>query len=280
MTNSSPARDVTPVVLTLNEERNIERLLRSLAWADQVVVVDSGSSDSTERIAGRFPNVRWFVRPFDTHRAQWEFAIRATGIATTYALALDADYDVPPAFVDELAARFVGGGYAGGVAGFEYRVQGRALFGSVYPPKLVLFRPGDVRVSQPGHTQEFQADGPIYRFSARLVHDDRKTVDRFVCSQIEYARLEEARLAGGDARRWQDRVRRLGIMPLIAGMGAYVKAGGPLRGTASLRYAYERVLFECLLALRLFSRASRAGEADAAEDEPSRNDDVRALVSK
>ena len=42
-------------------------------------------------------------------------------------------------------------------------------------------------------------------------------------------------------------------MPLVAGLAAYLKAGGPLRGSASLRYAYERALFECLLAIRLIS---------------------------
>jgi hypothetical protein len=40
-------------------------------------------------------------------------------------------------------------------------------------------------------------------------------------------------------------------MPLVAGCAGYVAAGGPLSGTASLRYACERMLFECLLALEL-----------------------------
>jgi hypothetical protein len=130
----------------------------------------------------------------------------------------------------------------------------------------VVFRPGQVKVSQPGHTQELQVDGPVYRCVARLIHDDRKPLARFVTSQLEYARLESLRLARGGGHRWQDRARSLGIMPFIVGFGAYLKAGGPLRGTASLRYAYERALFECLLALTLSHSASLPGTSHRRAD--------------
>ena len=42
-------------------------------------------------------------------------------------------------------------------------------------------------------------------------------------------------------------------MPIVAGIGAYIRSGGPFRGRASLRYAYERAMFECMLALRVLS---------------------------
>jgi hypothetical protein len=247
---------VTPVILTFNEAANIGRVLERLAWADQVVVVDSGSTDGTQDIAHRFPNVHWLYRPFDTHGAQWRFAFDAVS-RTPYILALDADYIVSDAFVRELEDRFLPGEYAGGLAGFTYEVNGRSLMGSVYPAKIVLFRRDAVRVTQPGHSQEISVDGSVYRFSATIAHDDRKPVSRFMTSQMAYARLEEARL-DRPTNRWQDRVRRSGWMPLVAGVGAYLKAGGPLRGTAALRYAYERMLFECMLALRVLSRGHAA----------------------
>jgi glycosyltransferase involved in cell wall biosynthesis len=242
---------VTPVILTRDEEANIGRTLEGLAWADDVVIVDSGSTDATERIARGFPRVRWFVRPFDTHAQQWEFAIHRTGVKTDYVLALDADYGVTSPFVAEMEERFLSAEFAGGVAGFEYRLNGRPLAGSVYPAKVVLFRPDRVHVSQPGHTQEIRVDGPTYNFAARLVHDDRKPLERFVTSQLAYARLEAARLSTSTSGRWQDRLRRLGLMPVVAGLAAYFRGGGPFNGRAARRYAYERILFESLLALRL-----------------------------
>src|SRR6266480_566483 len=57
--------EVTPVVLTGDEEANIGRTLGQLGWARQVIVVDSESRDRTREIAESFPNVRFITRPFD-----------------------------------------------------------------------------------------------------------------------------------------------------------------------------------------------------------------------
>ena len=83
--------NVTPVILTYNEEPNLGATLTSLTWASRIVVVDSGSSDRTAEIARSFPNVAWFVREFDSHSAQWSFAVHGTSVDTRYLLALDAD---------------------------------------------------------------------------------------------------------------------------------------------------------------------------------------------
>lgn len=247
----TPADQITPLVLTYNEAPNIARTLASLQWARRVVVLDSVSTDATRDLAGGFPNVSWHTRPFDHHAAQWRFGIHETGIDTPYVLALDADHQVPAAFVAEVESRFLSGAYEGGMAGFEYRFYGHALRDSLYPPKIVLFRRDRVVVTQPGHTQEMSVPGLVYRFAASLIHDDRKPVDRFVSSQMNYAHLEAQRLTEGRGTRLIDRLRVAGLSAPVLGLYAYVRAGGPFRGAAAVRYAYERATFECLLALRV-----------------------------
>ena len=96
--------DITPVILTYNEAPNIGRSLERLTWARQVVIVDSGSTDDTLAIAGRFPNVRAVQRPFDAHAQQWQFATTETGITSGWILRLDADYMMEPALRDEIEA--------------------------------------------------------------------------------------------------------------------------------------------------------------------------------
>ena len=49
--------DITPFILTYNEEPNLERCLESVAWASQILVLDSGSTDATDAIAARYPQV-------------------------------------------------------------------------------------------------------------------------------------------------------------------------------------------------------------------------------
>ena len=66
--------EITPIVTTRDEAANIERSLRGLTWAHEVIVVDNFSEDETVRIASSFPNVRVIQRPFDDLAAQWTFA--------------------------------------------------------------------------------------------------------------------------------------------------------------------------------------------------------------
>lgn len=239
---------VTPVVLTFNEEANLQRTLEGLTWAERVVVLDSGSTDRTESIARAFGNVSWHSRSFDDHRRQTEFGIHQTEIESEFVLFLDADMSPGPGFVRELQGPFLDSGRAGGLVTFQYAYEGDLLRGSVYPAQVRVFRAGSVRVTQEGHTQKFYVDEPLYRFGAKLVHDDRKTLERWVGAQLKYSALETGRRGSG---RLRDRLRKTGLMAPAAFLLGYARAGGPLAGKAALRYAYERAVYEGLLALRL-----------------------------
>src|SRR5436309_3188974 len=80
--------EITPVVLTRDEEVNIGRTLGQLRWAREVIVVDSESTDRTRQIAASFPNVRVTIRRFDDFAGQWNHAMSM--ITTAWMLALDA----------------------------------------------------------------------------------------------------------------------------------------------------------------------------------------------
>jgi glycosyltransferase involved in cell wall biosynthesis len=251
---------VTPLVLTYNEAPNLARALDSLTWAERVVVLDSGSTDGTRAIAERYPNVALFTRPFDGFKGQTDHGLAHTGITAPHVMALDADMAVTPALLAEIEGPFLEEGHAGGMLPFEYRIFGRPLLGSLLAPQLRLFRRAEVKVIQEGHGHKFAVEGSVYRFAAPLVHDDRKSVERWAASQIGYSRNEQDRMAREGRASLKDRIRRAGLMPLAAGALAYARAGGPLRGRAALCYAYERVVFECLLAMRLIGEGSdRAG---------------------
>ncbi|MGH9830434.1 MAG: glycosyltransferase, partial [Blastocatellia bacterium] len=60
---------ISATIITLNEERNIERALKSLGWADEIIVVDSRSSDSTVEIARCYTD-RIFIRDWPGYAAQ------------------------------------------------------------------------------------------------------------------------------------------------------------------------------------------------------------------
>ena len=247
--------NVTPVILTQNEEQNIRETLAALDWAKRIVVVDGGSTDATERIARSFGNTDWFQRPFDTHGAQWRFGIFETSIDSDYILALDADMRPGPGFAEELRT-FLTGAYDGAWISFDYRILGRNLTGSIYPPQSRLFKKSKLLVEQPGHTQVFVVSGSLYRFTARLIHDDKKPLRQWLSSQLKYAQLEANRINATSRVGLKDRLRLLGLSPVIWWLYAYIKAGGPWNSPASTAYAYERLIFESILA-RVLCEQSR-----------------------
>jgi hypothetical protein len=252
----------TPVILTYNEQRNIESTLTSLDWADRVVVLDSGSTDQTEKIARSFSNVAWFARAFDSHCAQWSYAIHETSIHTEYVIALDADMRPGAGFLDELKQRFGDPTLEGARVPFEFRIVGTALHGSIYPPQIRVFRKQSVHIRQLGHTQVFEVSGPVCEFRSKLIHEDRKALGRWVQNQIKYASLEAARIRNSKSLSLKDRLRVAGLSPAIWGAYAYIKAGGPWKSPASRAYAYERVMFEALLA-RVLADGYQTSDCDS-----------------
>src|SRR5579885_3612554 len=116
--------DITPVVITYNEEANIGRCLDALRWAQRVVVVDSGSTDATHRIVAEHANAQLVVHPFTDFAQQWSFALREAGIATPWVLALDADYLMPEKLATEISHLSADGNTSAWFANFTYCVHG------------------------------------------------------------------------------------------------------------------------------------------------------------
>ena len=96
--------DITAIVLTRNEEKNLPDCLRSLeGFARRVVVVDSGSTDATCAIA-REAGADVLEHPFETYARQFNWALDNAGVNTAWCLRLDADERLTPALCAELEA--------------------------------------------------------------------------------------------------------------------------------------------------------------------------------
>ena len=84
---------ISAIVITFNEAHNIAAALESLSWADEIVIVDSESTDQTVEIASRFTD-RIFVQPWPGYSAQKNFA--ADQAKHDWIFSLDADERVSP----------------------------------------------------------------------------------------------------------------------------------------------------------------------------------------
>jgi glycosyltransferase involved in cell wall biosynthesis len=92
---------ITAIVITFNEEANIARALESLAWADEIIVIDSESRDRTIEIARRFTD-RIIVRQWPGYSAQKNFA--AEQASHDWIFSLDADEQVSDELRREIEA--------------------------------------------------------------------------------------------------------------------------------------------------------------------------------
>lgn len=86
---------LSAVIITYNEERNIARCIESLLpVADEIVVVDSYSTDKTEQICKSYNKVRFMQHPFEGHIQQKNYAMKQA--ANELVLSLDADEALTP----------------------------------------------------------------------------------------------------------------------------------------------------------------------------------------
>ena len=177
------------VVITLNEEERIREMLASVAWADEIVVVDAGSEDKTVALAREFTD-HVLIHPWQGFAAQKNYGIdRTTG---DWVLSLDADEQVEPALRAEIiAALSAQDGHAG------YRIARRNVMwgrwirhGRLYPDwQLRLFRRGSGRFVERAVHESVQVDGSVGRLAAPLLHRSYRDVGDFLRRADRYSTL-------------------------------------------------------------------------------------------
>ena len=255
--------DITPMVITYNEEANIARTLDRLIWARRILVIDSGSTDGTLDIIRSYPRTEVIHRPFDEFASQCNFGIAQ--VSTNWVLSLDADYELSDELVTELHCLHPDGATGGYQVRFVYRVFGRPLRGTLYPPRTVLYRKDKARYQNEGHGHRVTVAGNVVPLAGVIFHDDRKPLARWFTAQQRYAHQEAEHLMASDRNTLgrADRIRlAVWPAPLAVFMYALILKGCLLDGWPGWYYALQRLVAETMLALELVDRRlRRAGRA-------------------
>jgi glycosyltransferase involved in cell wall biosynthesis len=268
---------ITPLILTHDELPNIERTLARLAWAKRVVVIDSFSTDGTLEVLRRDPRVAVFVHEFVDFAGQCNFGLAQ--VDSPWVLSLDADYELSEELLDELRTLMSGETTAGYRAGFVYRIHGRPLRGTLYPPRTVLYRRDRGCYRQEGHAHRVRVDGNVLPLRGVIYHDDRKQLSRWLASQQRYAANDAEYLLDGAGRAGRplaraDRIRLMAWPAPIAVLLYVLFVKGCIRdGWPGWYYALQRLFAETLLALEIIDRRRRRAQQsdnDSREKDPAR----------
>lgn len=251
----SLSAQLTVIILTFNEEDNIERTLNMLLWVPEIVVVDSGSTDSTIEKLSRVRNLRLLQRRFDTFAKQCNYALSA--VKTPWVLSLDADYVLSQEMASHIRNMTVDSSYSGYTADFVYCIGGKRLRGSLYPPRKVLYRRNVAEYVDEGHGHRVLVTGEIGQLPGVIYHDDRKPFSRWITSQASYAKSEASYLLLKPGRELPitDKVRRSAwLAPLLVLPYVLIAKRCVLDGWPGWHYALQRLLAEVLIALELINR--------------------------
>jgi glycosyltransferase involved in cell wall biosynthesis len=217
-------------IIARDAERSLGACLESVAFAEDIVVVDSGSRDATPAIAEAH-GARVIHQEWLGYGPQKQFAVEAA--RHDWVLALDADERLTP----EAAAAIQRELAAPRAAGYELarvnRFLGRWLrHGEGYPDwSLRLFDRRRARWSDDAVHEKVLCDGPVARLPGDLLHDSCETLEAYVAKQNHYTSLQAEALLRRGVRA---RARHLWLSPLLRFVKFYVLRRGFLDGVPGL----------------------------------------------
>jgi len=177
---------VSVYMITYNNEETVERALKSVIWADELVIVDSFSNDRTVEIGRRFTD-RLFQRKWPGHRDQYQYAADLT--THEWIMFVDADEEIPRELADEIQENLRD--RADGVDGFfVYRrtfYLGRWIrYGGWYPDGEIRLYRRDKGRWEGGLHAKVVVDGKVrplknlyYHYTYRNISDQIQTIDKY-----------------------------------------------------------------------------------------------------
>ncbi len=239
--------EISAVLITLNEEENLPRVLKKLRWCEEVVIVDSGSTDKTVEIARNF-GARVCHREFDGFASQKNFADQQA--AHDWILSLDAD-EVPSGDLDASLRRIKSKGADRDAYHFSRKAfyLGKWIHHSGwYPDKKVrLYDRRRARWEGLVH-ESVQVDGTVGELDGDLLHYTCRSLSDHISTTNRYTALA--------AQQFHDEGRRphvgnLLLSPPWAFARSYVLKLGFLDGI-------EGLIIASMAAFYVFAKYAKA----------------------
>jgi glycosyltransferase involved in cell wall biosynthesis len=233
MSQSEPThRPLSVVIITLNAGSQLAPCLESARFADEVVVVDSGSADHTVEIA-QGSGARVVVHAWLGFGKQKNFAVAAA--THDWVLCLDADERVSPGLAESIALTIRAPVHNAYAMARRNRFLGRWLrHGEGYPDWNVrLFDRRHARWSEDPVHEKVVTEGTVGKLAGDLLHESAPSLDSYLAKQNRYTTLQADALYAAGRRA---SVAQLWLSPLLRFLKFYVLRAGFLDGAAGLMH--------------------------------------------
>lgn len=220
---------LTVIIPTFNEETYLEASLRSIRFADEIIVIDSFSKDDTPAVAKRYCSV-FLQREFDNFSAQKNHALEhATG---EWVLFLDADERIPFPLQQEIKKAMENEGFGGYKLNFPHFFMNRFLYHHSNDV-LRLVRRNGAHFSGLVH-EKLHCEGRIGKLSNPVLHFTYKGLDHYIGKKESYAWFQAEQL---QTKGKKTNLFLLFIKPSYRFFSSYILKGGFRDGIPGLAVA-------------------------------------------
>ncbi len=237
-------------ILAKNEARNIGNCLESLGQLclQVTLLLDQSSADDTALIASKYSFVDVVKYDFINHCVAWNQICTSLSDGAKFSMVLDADMIVTAELFAEIAELAIQSETDVIKAPVLMCAEGQPLqYGSLYPPKALVFKVGREYFVPVGHDARLMDDCVISQTKTKLIHDDRKVYREYLISQYRYSQLLIMN-AKKNSLNWRDKLRKsTPIMIFLTPFFSYFIKLGFLSGKAALVYALDRLIAEAVM---------------------------------
>jgi glycosyltransferase involved in cell wall biosynthesis len=301
-----PGRGLVPVSVLVpvrNEAENLRRCLPALAWADEVFVVDSGSTDETPEVAARHAAAVVQFHFNGTYPKKKNWALENLPFRNEWVLIVDADEVVLPELAAEIARRLAAEEADGYYLNSRYYFLGRRIrhcgYSECWNLRLFKHRLGryermpDATGGRSGDNEaheHVELEGRILRLANELEHHAYPTIATWVEKHNRYAIWEAAQYErfrdapipttigrGKQFKRWLKKIAlRLPMRPVVRFVYAYFLRLGFLDGRPGLIFCGLLAFYDFLTAANRYEqqlrRASDTDDPSTKEASPARRE--------
>lgn len=250
----NPAK-ITALAITLNEAHNIEGYIKSLWFVDEIVIVDSFSSDDTVALASKHEKVTVYQRTFDNFSAQKNFAIsKATNDWVTF---FDLDEEVTPELANEILEKFKNPQAIAYFVKRDFYFMGKRIkySGLQNDYTIRFFNKNHCQYNANLVHETLEADGNTENLKSSLPHHTYKSFDDYTAKMHQYSALQAKMLYKKGKkpnyyhflfrpfyRFWNQFIFRLGILDGKEGfILAYVSAFSVFKRYVNLWLLYRKI---------------------------------------
>lgn len=180
---------ISATVITFNEEKNIGKVLENLKnFADEVIIVDSGSKDKTIEIAKTY-GAKIYSRQLDNFANQKNWAVSKT--TGDWILSIDADERIPEELKEEIRQAVRNSRYSGFLIPRRNFILGKEIKYSRWSPDRHIWFWNKRKGQWVGEVhEEVILNGEVGMLKNSKIHNSHETVKEFIQANIIYSRLE------------------------------------------------------------------------------------------